>query len=108
MIQANKLSLSYENNFASTSATSATYTQIFAASACPTYQISKIQYYNSSTQPIKLATGASGSEQDCVTLPPTTVPVVIEVLVPMQNRISINPKLGNATSGILVIDFFIP
>lgn len=83
-----------------------TYTQLAALPGVGGIQSNKLQYYNGTGQVLTLAYGASGSEQSCILLPPTTSPVIVDLIFPNNSRISAKSAVLT-TTGYLTLDFFI-
>ena len=104
----NKAAYRIALNTSSTNVFTSGYAQVAAATTIGvTYQSGKIQYYNGTGQILKLAYGAAGLEQDWLQIPPTNNPVVIDILFPNPNRLSIRAVNASATSGYVTLDFFI-
>lgn len=82
-----------------------TYTQI-DANGVGGYTASKLQYYNGTGQFLTLAVGKSTLEQDVIQLPPTTSPVVVEVMIPESLRLSLKSDVLT-TTGKVALDFFV-
>lgn len=97
--------------FSSTNATTS-YSQIYSA-AQVLKAIKGVSIFNSSTSPIILAFGGSGSEVDQLTVPPggsTTVgpssPIYYPLVASQNTRISIKTSTGTVSAGSFITTLF--
>lgn len=87
------------NNYASTSVTTAAYVQLIASTSGVTNRIS---IFDSSGQPMILATGAAASEVNQLYVPPGGGE--FDLAIPAGTRISIKALVATASSGFLLIN----
>lgn len=91
------------NDFATTNASSASYTQLVASL---NLNSGFAQISNSSTSTIKLAVGPTGSEGDVIYIPPSSVCPVVGLLLPKGGKLSMRAVDATASSGKLIINLF--
>ena len=83
--------------------TSGAYAEIKASTEAPA---SQIQVFNTSDQPIKLALGGSGQEQDIgYVIPPAATGTIVGAKIPKGSRVTARSVGGTTTIGYLVVNF---
>lgn len=84
--------------------TTAAYTQLIAAMAAPA---SAVEVFSPSGSSIKLAVGGAGAEVDIpYTIPPGGSAVFLPLEIKAGVRLSAKALDANATTGLLILNFF--
>jgi hypothetical protein len=107
MASANKVVYTYQQP-GSTTVTTA-FGSVVNASAMGDSQCGKLMYSNTTAQPMVLGlspTSTVSSATAYMSIPVTTNPVVVDVLIPARNYIFLKSVGASTTSGEITLDFF--
>lgn len=93
-----------QNANASVTIPAASYLELEASSD---QSCSALLVFNTSSQPIKIATGAAASESDKFIVPPATIGMMIPIEIKKGTRISARSTGADATTGFFVYNKFV-